>query len=84
MSERPTKQWNIGTALLATILGSLITVAGIGATFGGYKEKVDALIPKVSTLETNAVRKDELNPRLERMENKLDRLIETNSNKRRQ
>lgn len=85
MSERPTKQWNIGTALLATVLGSLITVAGIGATFGGYKNKVDTHEIRLERVETNAASKVDV----QRLDTKIEEIrldvkdILKNSNTRR-
>lgn len=85
-TEQPTKSWNASTAILAMILGSLITVAGIGATFGGYKAKVDTHTEKIQVLESNMIRRDEFNAvqsNINEIRNDVKELLKGNSNVKR-
>lgn len=85
-AEQPTKSWNASTAILATIMGSLITVAGIGVTFGNYKTKVDRHGEQIQILESNMIRRDEFNAvqsNINEIRNDVKELLKGNSNTKR-
>lgn len=86
IDERPTKHRHISTAVIATIIGSLVTIAGIGATFGGYKTKVDSHGEKITVLEANMIRRDEFNAvqsNINEIRNDVKELLKGNSNTKR-
>lgn len=81
--ERPSKSWNAGTAIIATVAGAILTVAGIGATFGGYKAKVDSHSEKIQILEANMIRREEFNAvqaNINEIRNDVKELLKGNSN----
>lgn len=85
-SESPTKSWNAGTAIIATMVGAVVTVAGIGASLGGYKAKVDSHGEKILTLEANMIRRDEFNAvqsNINEIRNDVKELLKGNTNTRR-
>lgn len=86
-NEKPTKTWNTLTVIIATILGSLITVGGIAATFGGYREKVNTHEADIRDLkQANIQIKTEIKEDIIRLGNKIDALtnaVMSNSNRRR-
>lgn len=82
-AERPSKSWNAGTAIIATMVGAVLTIAGIGATFGGYKSKVDSHGEKIQVLEANMIRRDEFNAvqsNINEIRNDVKELLKGNSN----
>lgn len=85
-AEKPTKRWNAGIAVSATIIGSLVTIGAIGATFGGYKNKVDSHGEKIQVLEANMIRRDEFNAvqsNINEIRNDVKELLKGNSNTKR-
>ena len=85
-SQKPTKKWNAGIAVSATIVGSLVTIGAIGATFGGYKNKVDSHGEKIQVLEANMIRRDEFNAvqsNINEIRNDVKELLKGNSNVKR-
>ena len=82
-AHRPTQAWNASTAIVATIIGSFVTIAGIGATFGGYKTTVDTHGEKITVLEANMIRRDEFNAvqsNINEIRNDVKELLKGNSN----
>lgn len=86
-NEKPTKTWNTLTVIIATVLGSLITVGGIAATFGGYREKVNTHEIEIRDIkQANIELKREIKDDMQRLGNKIDTLtnaVMSNNNRRR-
>jgi hypothetical protein len=83
MTSKPNGPVNIGIGLAGAIIGAVIALVGIGAAFGGYREKIDVNSTEIHNTNTRIDRVEtQVNGKLERIESKVDAILQANANRK--